>query len=361
MSENIQKDDLKMAENKKQEFNDKYQSIIGRIENVYNHELFKYTNITHGDLIKNETITSMRSSIETILNIVRREFSTPESDWILSIFSERLKGIESDFNIMGSALKENLKDNKIIKIGYDSDALTFENYFYNMIQKVDHLRYSLDYLFKLNLNLKSDVNKVFLLSNNELVKNLQNAKESLVKEVEDFRKNRAISENAKTEDFYNKAVDKYKILEDKYRDFFYKSIVIVSSTTFLLFLLKSGIQSIWGLSEIEFWFLKLSVLIVGITLITYFLKISTHYQQLADQNYQTQVELQAYPSFMESISTEEAASVRKQLALKYFGREINGATHKDMGNIISDQIKSTTEMVKATTDVLKLKGGNNGG
>ncbi|HGF8498890.1 TPA: hypothetical protein ACJB9M_001870, partial [Acinetobacter baumannii] len=92
-------------------------------------------------------------------------------------------------------------------------------------------------------------------------------------------------------------------------------------------------------------------------LISYFIKQSSHYQRLADQNYQTQVELQAYPSFMESIPTEEAASVRKELALKYFGREVDGAAHKDMSNLISDQMKSTTEMVKATTEAIKnLKG-----
>ncbi len=92
---------------------------------------------------------------------------------------------------------------------------------------------------------------------------------------------------------------------------------------------------------------------MGITLISYFLKQSSHYQRLADQNYQTQVELQAYPSFMESIPTEEAASVRKELALKYFGREIDGSTHKDMSNLISDQMKNTTDMVKATTEAIK--------
>ncbi|MFP0859324.1 hypothetical protein ACLDYQ_19080 [Acinetobacter baumannii] len=60
---------------------------------------------------------------------------------------------------------------------------------------------------------------------------------------------------------------------------------------------------------------------------------------------------------MESIPTEEAASVRKELALKYFGREVDGAAHKDMSNLITDQMKSTTEMVKATTEAIKnLKG-----
>lgn len=174
-------------------------------------------------------------------------------------------------------------------------------------------------------------------------------------EVKRFRRIRNIADNAKTESIYDQAVTKYRGLENDYRWYFYWALgltVAISLGTF--FLKKVLIPDFLG--NAEFWVLKASIVVVGITLITYFLKQSAHYQSLADQNYQTQVELQAYPSFMESIPTEEAASVRKELALKYFGREIDGAAHKDMSNLISDQMKSTTEMVKAATDVLKVKG-----
>lgn len=124
-----------------------------------------------------------------------------------------------------------------------------------------------------------------------------------------------------------------------------------------MLIFKKFLISWFSLSTIEFWILKVSILLVGVTLVSYFLKQSSHYQHLSDQNYQTQVELQAYPSFMESIPSNEAASVRKELALKYFGRELDGSTHKDMSNLVSDQIKSTTEMVKATTDILKIRNG----
>lgn len=348
MSREISKDEKDVFENE-------YSGLKEKLKKIYNHELFGRENVKNGNLIKKSAIDSMKSSIETIKNIVDREFNDYLSSWIVNIISTRLRLIESEFNTFDSALEANIKDPEIHSIGYGENSLTFEEYFEKMIMQVDQLRYSVDYLVKLNTSLKNDANKVLLLSNNELVENLEKTKASLIKEVEDFRKSRAISANAKTEDFYDKAVTKYKLLEDKYRDYFYKSIVIVASTAFLLFLLKSCIQNIWGIGEIEFWFLKISVVTVGITLITYFIKQSAHYQRLADQNYQTQVELQAYPSFMESIPTEEAASVRKELALKYFGREIDGAAHKDMSNLISDQMKSTTEMVKAATDVLKVK------
>lgn len=181
---------------------------------------------------------------------------------------------------------------------------------------------------------------------------LKNIITKVDEELNDFRRLRNLSDNAKTEDIYNKAVIKYKLLEDNYRSIFYWAIGITVGLSLLgLFFKKWLILNFLG--NIEFWVLKASILAVGITLITYFLKQSTHYQRLADQNYQTQVELQAYPSFMESIPTEEAASVRKELALKYFGREIDEAAHKDMSNLISDQMKNTTEMVKATTEAIK--------
>ncbi|OEY96188.1 hypothetical protein BJI46_12485 [Acinetobacter qingfengensis] len=172
-------------------------------------------------------------------------------------------------------------------------------------------------------------------------------------ELNTFRRRRNIADNAKTESIYNNAVKIHRDSEKKYRDKFYKSLVIVFSSTFLLFLLKSCIQNIWEVTDSEFWFLKLSVLTVGITLITYFIKQSSHYQHLADQNYQTQVELQAYPSFMESIPTEEAASVRKELALKYFGRELEKSSNKTNGNLLVDQVKTSADLVKATTEAIK--------
>ncbi|MFV5398649.1 hypothetical protein VXN69_13725 [Acinetobacter baumannii] len=179
------------------------------------------------------------------------------------------------------------------------------------------------------------------------------AQASVSRELLGFRKNRAERDNAETESIYEQAVERYKKLENKYRKYFYRCIFLVLVLAFTTLLFKGKLITWFALSTTEFWILKASLLIVGITLISYFLKQSAHYQKLADQNYQTHVELRVYPSFMESIPTEEAASVRKELALKYFGREVDGAAHKDISNLISDQMKSTTEIVKATTEAIK--------
>lgn len=190
-----------------------------------------------------------------------------------------------------------------------------------------------------------------------LINNLRKAIVDVNKELVGFRKIRNIADNLMTEDIYDIAVAKYKKLEKKYRKYFYRAVPIVIIIAILTFLSKKLLMEKFGIDEVSYWVLKISILILGVTLISYFIKQSSHYQRLADQNYQTQVELQAYPTFMESIPTEEAANVRKELALKYFGREIDGNAHKDMSNLISDQMKNTTEMVKATTEAIKnLKG-----
>ncbi|RFF22805.1 hypothetical protein [Acinetobacter sp. JW] len=125
------------------------------------------------------------------------------------------------------------------------------------------------------------------------------------KEILGFRRSKNILDNLMTENIYDIAVAKYKKLEKKYRKYFYRSVPIVIIIAILTFLSKKLLTEKFGIDEFSYWVLKISILLLGITLISYFIKQSSHYQRLADQNYQTQVELQAYPSFMESVPTEE--------------------------------------------------------
>lgn len=295
-------------------------------------------------------------------------------------FKEKLlksyNNIDYQDNDLKFLLEETLERLKEIEKCFESIPLLADdfhifNYIFNNFMELMEIykkdQFSMNFLKGLNLNLYEMRcffkfrQSVYLLENNLQDVNfksekIQSIKTELENEAEDFRRKRNISDNAKTENIYDQAVFKYRTLEKDYRRYFYYAITATVGLSLLGLFFKNWLVDNNYLGNIEFWVLKVSILAVGITLITYFLKQSSHYQRLADQNYQTQVELQAYPSFMESIPTEEAASVRKELALKYFGREIDGAAHKDMSNLISDQMKSTTEMVKAATDVLKAKG-----
>lgn len=159
---------------------------------------------------------------------------------------------------------------------------------------------------------------------------------------------------------YDQASTKYTELENLYRKRFYNTLVGLALITIIMFIFKSAITQVLVIqsgdliiSQIEFWAIKISLVLLGITLISYFLKQSTHYQKLADQSYQTQMEINAFSSYMFDVPDDVTNDVRRQLALKYFGKEINESSHKNISNLITDQMKSTTEMVKAVTEMIK--------
>lgn len=191
---------------------------------------------------------------------------------------------------------------------------------------------------KIYSKLKNDKNREY-----EIIKNKNH---ELNRKLLDF-------ENRSTLSIYDQLTEKYRNSENTYRNYFYKGIIIVVIWTCLLFILKSKITESLNIGETDFWTFKVSLIIIGVTLISYFLKQSLHYQKLADQSQQTQAELSAYPDFMNSVPSEQAIDIRKELALKYFGKELDGSPHKDMSNLITDQMKSTTELVKATTEAIK--------
>jgi len=299
-----------------------------------------------------KTLDELYTDPKTSINVPEFEGGNiPLSDFdYINDYLTRIKTIvkdePSDSGIVSylQALDEEIKDlknlkNKILSTNNSQD--------YNK-----EMRILKNHIFAAHNELvtfKNIQRKFHQISFDEISKSLAEIK----KELNQFRRLRGLANNGLTEKIYENAVGKYKTLEDNYRKNFYTAICATILISLTMFIIKKWLVSEIG--EAEFWVLKASNLIIGITLISYYLKQSSHYQRLADQNYQTQVELQAFPSYMESVPTNESAAIRKELALKYFGKEIDGSTHKDMSNLISDQMKNTTEMIKATTDVLKQK------
>lgn len=172
-------------------------------------------------------------------------------------------------------------------------------------------------------------------------------------ELEDLKKTKNIIKNYKAEQFYKAEVEKYTYLYIKNKNTFIWLIIFA-----LLFsVLSVSLMVVYNMDKYNYWSIKISLILAFVTLITYYLKQSSYYQRLAEQANQTRLEIEAFPSFIAGVSKAEEVTIRKELALKYFGKEIDGAAHKDMSNLISDQMKNTTEMVKATTEAIKnLKG-----
>lgn len=335
-----------------------FSDVRGRINRnlkyLREHPLINTTVFVHDDqeLIKNY--------LETAEACLSENIADKNIDTFLNLFSTQIEMLKADFDHLYKLVNSDgrnksktlINSNDFLREPFDnsdSEKFKFDQEQTKLLHRIKHGVVSLVDVAKQFHNLYEAVNKA-------IPPFLDDAMQKVKDELISFRRIRNIADNTKTENIYDQAVIKYRGLEKDYRKYFFSAIGITVGLSLLGLFLKKWLVDNNYLGDIEFWILKVSILAVGITLITYFLKQSAHYQRLADQNYQTQVELQAYPSFMESIPTEEAASVRKELALKYFGREIDGAAHKDMSNLISDQMKSTTEMVKVATDVLKAKG-----
>lgn len=165
--------------------------------------------------------------------------------------------------------------------------------------------------------------------------------------------------NTNTHDIYDLAVKKYSNRSYGYRVVFLVLMVLVVILVWFSAVLKKSL----GLDQYDYWFFKITLAITSVTLITFYLKLSTKYQNIADQCEQTKLELEAFPSFVASFSTEDPkiVEIRKELAMKYFGRDLLNNDKGEASNIITDQMKNTTELVKATTEAVKNLNAKTGG
>ncbi|OUY08724.1 hypothetical protein [Acinetobacter populi] len=335
--------------------------VIQELKVLIEHPVFHDIKEMH--LLGESTFTDINNISVIFKNIlvrIEKEYDFIASEWILKILKSEFYNIRVMLDLLLSGIKNFRVYPKNNFIGYGDEKRSFAEFSEFILARVKYLEHLNYYLSALYDGLKREAQQVTLMANNDFVRKIESTRNDLVKEVEDFRRLRNNADNAKTENIYNNAVVKYRKYEWGYRIAFFLTLALVFGVSLWFWnsdYLNNIINQPSYASSAIFWSVKITSLIACITLLTYFLKQSSHHQKLADQNYQTQLELQAYPSFMESIPTEEAASVRKELALKYFGREVDGAAHKDMSNLISDQMKSTTDMVKATTEAIKnLKG-----
>jgi hypothetical protein len=104
---------------------------------------------------------------------------------------------------------------------------------------------------------------------------------------------------------------------------------------------------------LKFVIFKLTVLIVGVTLTTYFLRLSGFYQLKQEQAKQTKLELSAFPDFVSGMDPSVANNLRQELALKYFGKEIDKTMIEKNGVLFQEQIKAGTELIKASAEMVK--------
>ncbi|MGN9711826.1 hypothetical protein ACG9WQ_000190 [Acinetobacter variabilis] len=207
------------------------------------------------------------------------------------------------------------------------------NFTQTCIDLVDNYVNSSDYISRsLNAVITDKINEV-----NEQLENITNLKIKL--------------EGVATEEIYNNAQSKYLERSKNLENYGYLTIFFSVFFTLIGFILHNFNANL----SLYLIILKITLIIVAIFLVTYFFKQATHYRKLSDFSEFRHLELEALPSFIATMPETMQHDIKRELTLKYFGQPLNNEHYSSTENIIQDQIKSSTELVKVATNLVKTE------
>lgn len=112
-------------------------------------------------------------------------------------------------------------------------------------------------------------------------------------------------------------------------------------------------------NELTFVLAKILTFSVVLTLGTIFLRKAAHFRKLYDQTHQTSLELKALPLYLKNVDKIHHSDIYKELANKYFGKDIDPSQNDKVGDLLQDQIKAGTELVRASAEMVKSVKSNN--
>lgn len=244
---------------------------------------------------------------------------------------------------------DQLARESLFKIKGEMNYDSFNSFMYNLYRQIELI----------NVIVEIEREKEYLSEFNEQNKNIIN--DYRIKEHQFNQKFNEVNlllektKNKKIHEYYENAAT-INQKRANFNKWTFILIILLSLILMWLFIVK---RVYFGLTDDkDYYIFKGGLILTSITLITYFLKQSVKYQKVADQCKQTQLELEAFPDYVSNLSNEDpmVAELRKQLALKYFGRDVDNKTNDETSNILQDQMKNTTEMVKAAMEVIKKSG-----
>ncbi|WP_373351037.1 hypothetical protein [Acinetobacter bereziniae] len=179
------------------------------------------------------------------------------------------------------------------------------------------------------------------------------ANNAILEELFKFRKLNEIYKNAKTSKVFLNAERKYSVAFYLYTGFAFFSMAAALHFSLYSLSQKKVFMESYSVDIYDYWTLKITGIFIFITLITYFIKQASHYQKKKDQAERTRLELDALPTYIFDFKNDEIKSIRKELIPKYFGNSNDNSTLNEIGNIINEQLKSSTEVAKSSAEVIK--------
>ncbi|HGP3418617.1 TPA: hypothetical protein ACLHMH_000490 [Acinetobacter baumannii] len=298
---------LNIPQDKTKEFKSKLKIINEKLL-----DLKKYL-ITH----KNETIIDFTSAIDNITTNLSN-LSTDDI-YILDIIEKNLNRIETPISPL-------LPARDII------------NKIWGEILGIKNL-----------LHYYGDANKDYSSGMKEFYKN---SLAELSIELSKFRKLKGILENSATTKVYENAKKKYSIAFYIYIGLLISTITGLLFFSFYIIKEKAALKEI-GMDIYDYWTIKITCIFIFATMITFLLKQIAHYQKKRDEAERTTLELKALPSYLADLEAKDATNLRKDLAPKYFGKSNDNSTLNEIGNIVTEQLKTSSDVVKSSAEIIK--------
>ena len=161
----------------------------------------------------------------------------------------------------------------------------------------------------------------------------------------------------KTDEIYKKAEKRFGNKARKYERTFYGTLLI-SVIIFIISLFFPQLDDSSSIFEYTKYILaKMIILTISITLCTIFSRKGAHFRKLQDQAYQTHLELEAFPLHTNRLDEQDKKELIKELALKYFGKDVDQTQNDKIGDLMQDQLSAGTELIRASAEILKAKNG----
>lgn len=239
-----------------------------------------------------------------------------------------------DYNYRGLSLYESLREISEADLKQSKNISERDfNYFKSKINKVQELYERIEFTIE-----KDEFDKELndkLAEVDEIVKNVQSAKLAL--------------DGQKTEEIYSEASQTYLTAARNYEVIFYMLIGAALIITVICLAYFPYSEA----TKVNFIFSKILTASLVITLGTLFLRKAAHLRKLHEQVHQTSLELQALPLYLVNVTPDHQAEIYKDLASKYFGKELDKTQHDKIGDLMSEQVKTSLEVFKTSSEIMK--------
>lgn len=333
------------------EINEKIRDFVIQVKNTYNvrrdlrliytlDENFnnKFNELKNNFLLdsKKETVLELGQLKENFEKTLQQSKQKYESE--LKELRLKLKTITENNDTTLKNLFEFYEDQlKAVKNSEYEDKRSRDRIFIDFIEKS---REEKDFVIDETLKEKEKIISEIKVEKNGIVQGLE---ECFHKIQTDWKRIQQIKTENVYLNAYHKNTARSKNSENKFIAVTALSLFL-SVLTIIAFIFKA-------IDFSQFISIKIMIVVFFGILIAYYLRISTHYRRLADQAEQTHLELLAFPQYAAELGEEKSREIKEQLALKYFGKEIDASGYQKISDIAQEQLKTSSELVKAAASL----------